>query len=293
MMKGEDAMPQRTFCSLVCSLVLSVVFALLALPAYSAGMEKGGAAPKDNPALQTTLTYEGASSIAYSLMPELARAFLSKSGVPFGNIGEAGTGAGFKAVTEGRASLGGMTKSLSDSEKDAVAAWQIIGFDALGLLVHPGNPVTSLTRAQLKDIFSGKVTNWKDVGGADQAIIVFTEKLDSGRATLAVVREIVLNNEEYGPVREREDPMDCIWAVEEEPRGITFATTSLTTSKARTVAVDGILPERAQVASDKYLLKRPLVLVTMMPSGNVQKFFDFVLTSEGQAIVGKFFMPAR
>ncbi|MCL2790965.1 MAG: substrate-binding domain-containing protein [Desulfobulbus sp.] len=282
-------MRQRLFCSFA----LFVVFALLPLPTHSFGMEKGGTAPKDNPDLQSTLSYEGASSIAYVLLPRLAKAFLDKNGIAFREIGEAGAGAGFKAVTEGKVSLGGLARSLSDSEKAAVAAWQIFGFDALAVYVHPSNPVSSLTRAQLKDMLSGRITNWKDVGGADQSIVVFTEQLNSGRASLAVVKDIVLNGGAYGPVKEREDPMDCIWAVEEEPRGITFATSSIATPKTKIIAVDGILPERAHVASGKYLLSRPLVLVTMMPSGNVQKFFEFVLTPEGQAIVSQLFVPVR
>ena len=269
------------------------VLLVFALPPHAFGMEKGGAAPKDNPALQATLSYDGASSIAYSLLPELAKAFLAKSGVAFGSIGESGAGAGFKAVIDGKVSLGGLARSLSDSEKAAVAAWQIFGFDALGVYVHPSNPVKSLTRAQLKGVFSGRITNWKDVGGADKAIVVFTEQLNSDRATVTVIKDIVLDKGAYGPVKEREDPMDCIWAVEEEPRGITFATTSIASPKTKTVALDGMLPARADVASGKYLLSRPLVLVTMMPSGNVRKFFEFVLTPEAQAIVGKLFVPAR
>jgi len=276
-----------------CSLALFVAFALFPLPAHPFGMEKGGAAPKDNPELQSVLSYEGASSIAYALLPELARVFLTKSGVTFSSIGEAGAGAGFKAVIEGKVSLGGLARTLSDSEKAAVAAWQIFGFDALGVFVHPSNPVKSLTRAQLKDVFSGKITNWKDLGGADQSIVPFTEQLNSDRATLTVVKNVVLDGGAYGPVKEREDPIDCIWAVEEEPRGITFATISIATPKVKNIAVDGILPERAHVASGKYLLSRPLVLVTMMPSGNVQNFFDFVLTPESQAIVGKYFVPIK
>jgi phosphate transport system substrate-binding protein len=288
-LQGEDAMRQRV----VCSLALFVVFALLPLPPHAFGMQKGGAAPKDNPALQSTLTYEGASSIAYTLLPKLAKAFLAKSGVAFGDIGEAGAGAGFKAAVEGRVSMGGLSRHLSDSEKAAVAAWQIFGFDALGVYVHPGNPIQSLTRAQLKDIFSGRITNWQDVGGANQLIVVFTERLNSNRATLAVVKDIVLDGGAYGPVKERADPMDCMWAVEEEPRGITFSTTSIATPKAKNIAVDGLLPERANVVSGKYLLSRPLVLVTMMPSGNVKRFFEFVLTPAGQAIVGEIFVPAQ
>ena len=275
------------------SLAVLVILALLSLPASSFGMEKGGAAPVDNPALQVTLSYEGASSIAYTLMPKLAKAFLDKSGIAFGNIGEAGATAGFKAVTEGKVSMAGMPRHMSDSEKAAVAAWQVIGFDALGAYVHPSNPVKSLTRAQLKDIFSGKITNWRDVGGANRPIVVITERLNSGRGTLAVVKDIILDGGKYGPVREREDPMDCMRAVEDNHGGITFATTSIASRKAKNIAVDGILPERARVASGEYLLSRPLLLITMMPSGNVQRFFEFVMTPEGQAIVGQVFVSAK
>ena len=197
------------------------VFFSFSLPVYAFGMEKGGAAPQDNPALQSTLSYEGATSMAYSLIPDLARAFLTRSGVAFSAIGEGGAGAGFNAVIEGRVSMAGIARALRDNEKAAVAAWQIIGFDALGLYVHSSNPVNSLTRAELKEIYSGRITNWKDVGGANLPITVYTERLDSGRATLAVVREVILEGEPYGPVREREDPVDYIWAVEENPGGIT------------------------------------------------------------------------
>jgi phosphate transport system substrate-binding protein len=256
-------------------------------------MEKGGAAPQDNPALQSTLTYEGAITLSAQLLPELARVFLAKEGVAFGDIGEGGSGAGYKAVTAGKVSFGGMVRELHDNEKAALAAWQTIGYDAVGIYVHPGNPINMLTKAQLKDIFAGRITNWREVGGADKPITCHTEKLDSGRGTLSFFKEKVLHTDTYGPVREHVDMIDCIWAVEEDLGGITFSTFALATPKVKAIALDEIPPTRANVASGKYPLTRPLLLITMMPSGNVRKFWEFTLTPEAQAIVGKRFVPLQ
>ena len=281
-------MKHRLFCS--CAFLAACLF--LSLPAQA--MEKGGAAPEDNPALQSPLTYEGATTIGFKIMPEAAKTFAAKAGVAFGAIGEGGAGAGFKAVVEGKVSLGGLASAMSDQQKAAVAAWQIIGYDTMGVFVHPDNPVKALSMAQLKDIFSGKITNWKDVGGADQPITVHIEPLASGRATVSAFKGMVLGADTaYGPVKEHEDPLDCILAVEKYPGGIAPASIAIATKKVAAVALDGALPDRAAVQADKYPLKRPLSLITMMPSGNVQKFFEFMLSPEGQAIVGKDFVPVK
>jgi phosphate transport system substrate-binding protein len=256
-------------------------------------MEKGGAAPQNNQALQSPLTYEGASTIGTKIMPDAAKAFTAKTGVPFGTISDKGAGAGFKAVTEGKVSLGGLASTMSDKEKVAVAAWQIIGYDTMGVYVHPGNKVKTLSMAQLKGIFSGKIVNWKDLSGADQPIVVYSEKLSGGRATVRAFKDMVLGTDEYGPVRELDDAVDCIRDIEKDPAGITASSISFATPKVAAAAVDGYLPERAHVQSGKYPLKRPLSLITMMPSGNVQKFFEFMLSPEGQTIVAKHYVPVK
>lgn len=272
-----------------------LLFCLMILPLQAhAAMEKGGAAPKDDPALQATLTYEGAATISYQLLPDLARDFLAKGGVAFGNIGEAGSGAGFTAVVEGKVSMGGISRPIRDNEKAAVAAWQVIGHDAIGVFVHKDNPVDSLSMAQLKDIFTGKITNWSDVGGADLPILATTEKLDGGRATTQLFKDVVLGADaSFGPVTEKEDPQDCLWAVEGTPGAISFATMSIATDRVKAVALDGVAPTLENVSAGKYKISRPLILLTMMPTGNVQKFFEYTLTPEAQAIVAKYFVPVK
>ncbi|MDR2054510.1 MAG: substrate-binding domain-containing protein [Desulfovibrio sp.] len=270
---------------------LSVTFAMADSPQ---GLVKSPIpAHKSVQDLQSPLTYEGASTIGTKIMPEAAKTFTSKSGIPFGAIGGAGAGAGLNAVANGRASFGGLASAMSEAEKARVVAWQIIGYDVLGVFAHPSNPVKSLSMAQLKEIFAGRAVDWKQFGGPDLPITVYSERLSGGRATVRAFREMVLGGEPYGKVVELDDAVDCIADVGRDPGGITASSLSFASPDVRALAVDGALPQKEAVQSGAYALKRPLTLITLRPTGNIQAFFDFMLTPEGQEIVGKNFVPVK
>ena len=170
----------------------------------------------------------------------------------------------------------------------------IIGYDVLGIFVHPSNPVNSLTMAQLKEIFTGRITNWKAVGGNDAPIVVFTEKLTGGRATVRAFRDMVLGKDAYGKTVELDDATDCLKELTHEKNGITVSSMSFAIPGVKVAAVNGVLPVKEKVQSGEYALKRPLVLVTRgVPEGAVKDFIDFLLSREGQAVVGKKFVPAK
>ena len=97
------------------------------------------------------MSFEGAATISYQLLPALAKGFLAQGGTVFGSIGTAGSGEGFAAVVEGKVSFGGLARPIRDHEKAAVAAWQVIAHDAIGVYVHRNNPVDALTMLQLKE----------------------------------------------------------------------------------------------------------------------------------------------
>ncbi|MDR2573876.1 MAG: substrate-binding domain-containing protein [Desulfovibrio sp.] len=243
--------------------------------------------------LQSPLVYEGASTIGTKVIPEAARLFTEKTGIPFGNIGSAGAGAGLSAVAAGRVSFGGLASEMSDAEKARVVAWQVIGYDVMGVFVHPSNPIKSLRMEQLREIFTGRVGNWKQVGGPDMSIVVYSELLGGGRATVRAFKDMVLGKEDYGKVVELDDAVDCIVDVAKDPGGITASSLSFATPDVTALAVDGALPQKEAVQSGAYVLKRPLSLVTLQPTGNIQAFFDFMMMPEGQAVVSKNFVPVK
>jgi len=241
----------------------------------------------------TPLTYEGASTIGSKIMPEAAKLFTAKTGIAFGSIGTAGAGAGFKAVVAGKVSLGGLASEPGADEKAQLTDIQVIGYDVMGVFVHPQNPVKTLSMDQLKGIFSGQVTNWKQVGGADMPITVYSEKLAGGRATVKAFKAMVLGETPYGPVKELDDATDCVADVAKDPGGVTASSMSFAVPGVVAVPVGGAKPEAKAVQSGAYPLKRPLSLIAKQPGKEVKAFFAFMLTPPAQAVVAKSFVPAK
>ncbi len=239
------------------------------------------------------LTYEGASTIATGIIPEAAKLFQRKTGIVFGAIGDAGADRGFKAALEGKATFGGLARELTAQEK-AQVSWTVIGYDVMGVFVHPANPVSSLTMEQLREVFTGRAANWKALGGADAAIVLVTEKLTGGRATVRAFKDMVLKGDAYGKTMEFEDAPDCLVEVSRNPAAITMSSMSFAIPGIKAVALGRAAPVKEKVQSGEYPLKRPLVIVTKRePAGPVKEFIDLLLSKEGQEIVGRKFVPAR
>ena len=240
------------------------------------------------------LSYEGATTIGTQILPEAVRLFTTQTGLPFGAIGGAGADAGFKAVVEGRATFGGVARELTAEEKARVAGQVVIGYDVMGVFVNGDLPVKALTRAQLREIFTGRAKNWSQFQGPDRPITVYSERLSGGRATVKAFQDMVLGGEPYGPLKELDDATDCIHEVAQDPGGITASSMSFAVPGVAALTVDGAAPALASVQSGSYPLKRPLILVTRdVPRGAAKAFLDFMLTPEAQKIVGNKFVPVR
>jgi phosphate transport system substrate-binding protein len=122
------------------------------------------------------IVYVGSATIGENILPEAAKAFTAKTGIALSRIGTQGRGIGLEMVLRGKAQIVGITHSLTPEEKQRRIYYRIIGYDAVGVYVHPANPVTSLTKQQLKAIYSGRITNWNEVGGIDAPIVCIMRK---------------------------------------------------------------------------------------------------------------------
>lgn len=238
------------------------------------------------------LTYEGATTIGTQILPEAVRLFTARTGLAFGAIGGAGADAGFKAAAEGRVTFGGVARELTGEEKARVAGQVVIGYDVMGVFVNGDLPVKALTRAELREIFTGRANNWSQFQGPDRPITVYSERISGGRATVKAFRDMVLGSEPYGPLKERDDATDCIQEVAQDPGGITASSMSFAGPGVAALKLDGAAPAPATVQNGSYPLKRPLILVTLeVPRGAAKAFLDFMLTPEAQKIVGTRFVP--
>lgn len=242
----------------------------------------------------TVLSYDGATSISRHILAEAVPAFEKQAGAKFGEIGQSGGGKGIARLFAGEVGIAGLGRQLTPAELEKKPWFQIIGYDAIGVFVHSKNPVKGLSKAQAKAIFTGAIVNWKDVGGPNLPIVACTEPLKSGRNTLQLVQTELLDEAPFGPVRELPDPGDCLAWLEKTPGGITVATTAYAVPGAKALPLDGVEPTPQHVVDSTYLLSRPLLLVTRSePTRITAQFMRFMLTPEGQTIVGKKFIPAR
>ncbi|MBW2476133.1 MAG: phosphate ABC transporter substrate-binding protein [Deltaproteobacteria bacterium] len=237
------------------------------------------------------LRYAGATTLQRYFMPEAARIFYEQTGVRI-KIEGGNTNPGINALQQGRIDLAGAGRHLTEAEKAEGLVEHFLGWDVLTIVVNRENPVKNLSRSQLQGIYSGQITNWKEVGGPDQPIIIVTSPKGSGMR--AAVQELILDGQEYRNI----EVIAAIVAEADQqvsllPTAITALSLSMVDNpNVKTIEVDGIQPTSENIVKTKYSLAKPLVLVTQAaPAGNLKRFIDFSLSSRGQNILKKHFVP--
>ncbi len=240
------------------------------------------------------LTYEGSGIIADTVLPGLVTGYQGSGRRPFGKVGTIGSSEGFRAVMQGRADVGGLSRSLKSGEKAQQPYYAIIGYDALAVFVHPDNPVRSLTRAQLKALFTGTARQWKDVGGAETPVELVTQNLSGTSGTASFFGEVVMEGAPYAPTQVQPLIEDCLSEVARNPRAVTWGSFSARHPGVRVLPVEDVAPGSESIRSADYPLSRPLVLVSRtVPEGDLKALFDYVMSAEGQAVVARHFVSLR
>ena len=241
------------------------------------------------------LSYVGSSTIGDSIIPAAAEAFTRKTGIKLGSIATQGSGQGLELVVHGAAPLAGVSRGLTFFEKQQRILYQTIGYDAVAVYVHESNPVTRLSKAELKGIYTGRIRSWKEVGGKDAPLVVITQISGGGRAQMVEFRGQVMEGAAYREDRMEVDRQpDQVAALLAEPRGITAVSLAVARTGITALAIEAFPPDARSVRSGAYLLSRPLLLVThARPDPDARRFVEFMLSPEGQAIVARKFLPLR
>jgi phosphate transport system substrate-binding protein len=150
--------------------------------------------------------------------------------------------------------------------------------------LNPGNPVSNLTVDQLKKIYTGAITNWKDVGGNDAKIIMYSRENNSG--TYVFFKDNILNGQDYSAsCQNLPGTAAVVNAVSKDKNGIGYGGHGYS-SGVKMCNVNGVAPNAANIASNKYPISRNLYMyVRNRPSGSMKQFIDWTLSPEGQKIV--------
>ncbi len=237
------------------------------------------------------LKWVGCGITKKAFMKELAAAYEAKTGVKI-IIKGGGATKGIRAVAKGIADMGGSCRhALNVPEENGVKMNQV-AWDALVVVVNKDNPVDNITTEQLKAVLTGKIKNWKELGGPDAPLTLYVRKGKiSGVGLMA--RELIFNNhnQEFAADAKKmksSGPLERAISRDKYGIGVTGISSAKKRTKLKILKVDGVAPTKENIASGKYPFYRPLYLVTKeSPSGEVKKFIEFALSPEGQKIIAE------
>ena len=237
--------------------------------------------------LTGSVATDGSTSMK-SVIGALGESFQNaNSGVTF-TYNPTGSGSGIQAVSEGRCDIGLASRGLKDDEKSSGLTETVLAYDGIAVVVSPENPVSDLTLQQIADIYTGKITNWKDVGGNDAEIVLIGREAGSG--TRDGFESITGTEEACQYRQELTSTGDVIATVSQNPNAIGYASLSAVKESVKALSVGGVAPSEDTVKDGSYLIQRPFVLVTkdgVTLSPAAQAFFDYATSAEAAPIIAQ------
>ena len=271
-------------------IIALVLTALLALSLVACGSESKTDDTKtdDQPtALTGTVSTDGSTSME-KIIGALSESFMAQNSGVTVNYNPTGSGSGITAVQEGTCDIGLSSRALKDEEKSAGLKETVLAYDGIAIIVHPDNPVSDLSVEQLAKLYTGEITNWKDVGGNDAEVVLIGREAASG--TRDGFESITGTKDKCQYRQELTSTGDVITAVSQNPDAIGYASLASVKDSVKALNVDGVTPSEATVKDGSYKVQRPFVLVTMAGkelSPAAQAFFDYAISSDAASIIAK------
>ena len=261
--------------SVLCAAVMALsLFAGCGQKANDNGTTTGG-----------TVSTDGSTSME-KVIGALGESFMeANSGTTF-TYNPTGSGSGIQAVSEGRCDIGLSSRALKDDEKASGLKETIVALDGIAIIVNPQNPVKDLSLEQIAKIYTGEITNWKDVGGEDAEIVLIGREAGSG--TRDGFESITETKDACQYRQELTSTGDVITTVSQNPNAIGYASLAAIKDSVKALTVNGVAPTEATVKDGTYLVQRPFVLVTKEGaalSETAQKFFDFATSADAASII--------
>jgi len=241
----------------------------------------------DTPAdLSGTIQMAGSTSME-KLANALAESFMAKYPGVTVTAEFTGSGAGLESVIGGSVDIGNSSRALKDEEKAAGAVENIVAIDGIAVIVDPDNTVTDLTKDQLISIYTGEITNWSELGGNDEPIVVVGREAGSG--TRGAFEELLGVEDSCAYANELDSTGAVIAKVASTPGAIGYASLDAVDDSVVAVALEGVAPTVENIKAGNYFLSRPFVMATVgeisAQSELVQAWFAYIQSDEGRAVI--------
>jgi phosphate transport system substrate-binding protein len=253
----------------------------------SSNNDNGGDA-SDTPAASVsgTVSTDGSTSME-KVIGALSESYMAANKDVTVNYNPTGSGAGITAVQEGTCDIGLSSRALKDEEKAAGLKETVLAYDGIAIIVHPDNPVSDLSIEQIAKLYTGEITNWKDVGGSDAEVVLIREAASGTRDGF---ESITGTKDKCQYRQELTSTGDVITAVSQNPDAIGYASLAAIKDSVKALSVDGVTPSEATVKDGSYPVQRPFVLVTVEGkalSAAAQSFFDYATSADAADIIAK------
>ena len=271
------------------TLALTAVMALSLLTACgskdNASDDNKGEEGGTTAALSSTVSTDGSTSME-KVINSLGESFMAANKDVKFTYNPTGSGSGIQAVTEGRCDIGLSSRALKDDEKASGLVETVLAYDGIAIVVSPENPVSDLDVDTIAKIYTGEITNWKDVGGDDAEIVLIGREAGSG--TRDGFESITGTKDACAYRQELTSTGDVINTVSQNPNAIGYASLSAVGESVKALTVGGVKASEATVKDGSYVVQRPFVLVTKEGtelSPAAQAFFDYAISPEVADII--------
>lgn len=261
---------------------ISLVMSCLLVGTLAVGCGSSGNESKN----ENVITVSGSTSVGPSVELVAEKFMANNEGISV-EVQQLGSSAGIKNAVEGVTEIGMASRDLKQEEKSAGLTETEMAIDAIAVITNKANPVKNLSKEQVKDIYTGKITNWKELGGNDAPIVVVSR--EDGSGTRGAFEEIV----GYESAELTKDATigngsgNIKSTVEGNENAIGYVSGSYVDEKVNLLTIDNQEMTDENIKAGNYPIARPFLLVYKEDkiSENSKKFIDFILSDEGQAIV--------
>ena len=269
------------------TLALTAVMALSLLTACGSKNDNSADTNTDGSNTETTLSgtvsTDGSTSME-KVINSLGESFMAMNKDVKFTYNPTGSGSGIQAVSEGRCDIGLSSRALKDDEKASGLVETVVALDGIAIVVNPENPVSDLDIDTIAKIYTGEITNWKDVGGNDAEIVLIGREAGSGTRDGF---ESITDTKDACQYRQ-EITSTVINTVSQTPDAIGYASLSAVGDSVKALTVGGVEATEATVKDGSYVVQRPFVLVTKEGtelSPAAQAFFDYALSADAASII--------
>ena len=196
-----------------------------------------------------------------------------------------GSSAGISAVGEGRCDIGLSSRALKDDET-ATYDSAIVAYDGISIIVNTENKIDNLSVSDIADIYTGKITNWSELGGDDLPIVCIGREAASG--TRDGFESVTGTKDSCVYTQELTSTGDVIQTVSSNPNAIGYASTASVKDTVKTLSVENVMPANDTILDGSYKISRAFYFITVKGkalSDDAQKFYDFCMSSEADEYI--------